>query len=291
MNSIADRVTVLVASTDTFEDCWEPFFTLLDRYWKCPYPVLLCTEQKLFPRANGYRPTCNVQTVHVSRPTDRDRPPWGTCVIRAVEQIHTPYVLLMLDDFFISSAVCQEMIDQALVLMDTHGVAMLTLTNHDVSRQFRPWKDSLASEVLPRSAYRVTTSPALWARQTLLDYLRPDESIWWFEQLGTLRSWLRDDLFVRINEEALPEGYREVIPYFGTPRADTAIVRGSWQREVVPFLRSEHIAMDFDVRGFSGGRFGSPGPVERRVQRAKAALNMAPKLVRHTLEVAWNRIG
>ncbi len=39
--------TLLVNSSDGFEDCWEPFFTLLGRHWpRISVPILLNTERK-----------------------------------------------------------------------------------------------------------------------------------------------------------------------------------------------------------------------------------------------------
>lgn len=37
--------TVLVSSTDSYRDCWKPFFELFSEYWPRPLPpVCLCTE-------------------------------------------------------------------------------------------------------------------------------------------------------------------------------------------------------------------------------------------------------
>jgi len=47
MRDLAHNLTVLVNSTDTFSDCWPPFFQLFKRYWpECPCPIILNTETK-----------------------------------------------------------------------------------------------------------------------------------------------------------------------------------------------------------------------------------------------------
>ena len=41
--------TVLVNSSDGFEDCWDPFFKLFDKYWpNCNAPIILNTEKKTY---------------------------------------------------------------------------------------------------------------------------------------------------------------------------------------------------------------------------------------------------
>ena len=41
--------SVLVTSCDSYDDTWEPFFTLLETMWpNCHYPIYLSTETKNF---------------------------------------------------------------------------------------------------------------------------------------------------------------------------------------------------------------------------------------------------
>jgi len=43
----ASNLTLLVNTSDSFEDCWQRFFDLLTRYWPgCYVPILLSTESK-----------------------------------------------------------------------------------------------------------------------------------------------------------------------------------------------------------------------------------------------------
>lgn len=84
------RVTLLVNSCDAYADLWQPFFTLLTRYFvPLPDEILLNTETKEF-HLDGVKLRC----VHSNAPT------YGERMTEALKQVKTEYTLLLLDDFF-----------------------------------------------------------------------------------------------------------------------------------------------------------------------------------------------
>lgn len=266
-------VTVIVSSTDAYSDCWHPFFKLFSTYWPtCPYQIFLCTETKEFSF-----PECNVRTINVSRPEDSDgRPPWGTCLKRTLNQVNSKFVLLLWDDFLLNGPVSQPVIVRCLNQMrQDDRILHITLTNHDVKRRSRGWDVPYLSEILPRSPYRISAGPALWRKEALGEYVQPDETGWHFEIFGTLRSFSKpDEVILRVNEGAIPELRTDVIPYFWTQEADTAIVKGKWQQEVVPLFESHGIGMDWSRRGF----YSTPSWLRRRTAMAKTLLGN-PKMM------------
>ena len=81
--------TILVMSSDGYEDCWSPFFQLKDKYWKdCPYETYVATETKDCKYA---------KTLKHNYPIDQ----WTTRIREALKEIKTKYVLLMVDDFLL----------------------------------------------------------------------------------------------------------------------------------------------------------------------------------------------
>ena len=45
----ANETALLVVSCDNYRDAWEPFFTLLFKYWpECPYPVFLGSNKQTY---------------------------------------------------------------------------------------------------------------------------------------------------------------------------------------------------------------------------------------------------
>ena len=106
--------SILINSSDGFEDCWQPFFTLFGRYWpNCDVPILLNTELKdwAFP---GLQIQCT-QVQRRSRGTKRLT--WSECLAEALSQVKTPLVLYLQEDYFIERPVNFGLIDEFVELM------------------------------------------------------------------------------------------------------------------------------------------------------------------------------
>lgn len=245
-NPARSRITLLVSTWDGFADCWDPFFTLLKKFWpNCPYPIALTTEQRGYAFPGLEITPCRVNRHQPGRLT------WSQVNLLALTNcISSELVLFMLDDFFINGPVDQTTIEQCADLMEEHGYSCVTLTNHDQRRVHHPTNDPLLNRIDQHSPYRVTTSPALWRRDALRRYLKPEENAWMFEKLGTWRSQRLPDTFFRVNEGAISPGHHDVIPYFWTREGDTGIIKGKWQRDIRELFDSTGIQINYSSRGF-----------------------------------------
>ena len=239
-------VTLLVVTWDGFADCWDPFFTLLQKYWvQCPYAIALTTERKDYSF-----PGLNIIPCKVNQYCD-GKLSWSEVVLLALEHcISSDLVLFMLDDLFINGPVDQVAIEQCVDLMKLQDYSCITLTNHDRKRTYQPTENPILSRIDDHSPYRVTTSPALWQKTALLRYLKPAENAWMFEKLGTRRSHHIKDSFYRVNESALTKNATDVIPYFQTEYCDTGIVKGKWQPGIENLFKSAGIEMNYSQRGY-----------------------------------------
>jgi hypothetical protein len=238
-------VTVLINSTDSFEDCWVPFFTLLKFYWpQCPFPLVLNTETKTLQFADF-----DIHASQTQRPGEEGkRIPWSDCLIRCLEKIPTEYVLYLQDDYFINQPVNQEFIFEAVQVMSTHNIGHVRLYEMDrggVIQQASKYHP-LLWEVKPTAGYRVNLQAGLWRTSTLLRYLVPGESGWQFERLGTNRAYQIKELFLcqsldHFNaQKKLPVNYQP-----------TGIIRGKWYAPaVVELFKRHHIDVDYTKRGF-----------------------------------------
>ena len=82
-----NNYSILVNSSDGFEDCWSPFFTLFKKYWpNCKAKIFLNTEKKNWQDSD--------LTIHCTRVQGQQerRLTWSECLIRALDQIDTPCV-------------------------------------------------------------------------------------------------------------------------------------------------------------------------------------------------------
>jgi hypothetical protein len=174
---------VLVPSLDAYADLWTPFFTLFWRYWPdCPFPVYLGTNALPFPDPR-------VTVVHAEHGNN-----WTNRVRLQLQQLQTPYVLIVLEDFFLRSPV------DTRACLDCFA-AMRTLDAHMVRLHPDPKPDHpvpgfpLLGSIDARAPYRACAQIAIWKRETLLSLMKENESVWEFELLGSRRSDKLDGFF------------------------------------------------------------------------------------------------
>jgi hypothetical protein len=233
--------TVLVNSSDGFEDCWIPFFTLFKKYWPDPDPkIILNTEFKTF-QFDGL----HIVSSQVSSGSDK-KMTWSECLIRCVEKIETPLLLYFQEDYFIERKVNSDVINDfaAMMLKDT-SIKYIGLTDCCNYRPFGKWPHDDRLWIVSRDTrYRISTQCGLWDKNTLLSYLRPHENGWMFEIFGTRRAKKRDDLFLTMNR-VIFDSKNPIIYY-----QPTGIIKGKWLPSMTELFSRELIQMDFTKRGF-----------------------------------------
>lgn len=230
--------TVFVNSSDGFLDCWAPFFQLLDHYWPSHGPVVLNTEQRIWPDSPGYVRCSQVALGETERLT------WSECVIRGLRQIETPLILYFQEDYFLDRPVRHDVIEAAAAkMMADPTIGHIALTRHGSEPPFEPYADPAYQLIRSKARYRISTQAALWRRDVLLSYLDPSENGWMFEILGTFRARRRPDTF-------LVARYDEAVGGAAIDYTHTGIIKGQWH-PAIPTLFARHgIAMDFARRGF-----------------------------------------
>lgn len=256
--------SVLVSSTDSYSDCWGPFFKLFQTYWPRPWPrVLLSTEFADFAPDQ-----LSLTTIHVGTPR-RPRPAWGASVLACLRQIPTELVLYLQDDYFIEGRVRVDVIDEAAELMLQDGIDCVRLMECGGSGPWKPSSRKLLWKVDQHATYRVTLQAALWRTDTLANYLRRHESPWQFEVWGSRRAARRPDDIRCLNRHLFNAERGQAIPYI-----PTGIVKGHWNREVVEPLFAKHdIEVDFSQRGF-----WQPEEVSRRTRDPRKLLSRVRSL-------------
>ena len=190
--NINNQCSILVNSCDEFDDCWEPFFTLLKRYWpQCDANIYLNTEIKTWS-CEGINLTCTKVQKGLSR-----RLTWSECLIAALDQIETPLVLYFQEDYFIHQPVRHELINKATDYMMAHPeIGHIALTRHGSLGPFEKHAEDWLQTIGQKARYRISTQAALWRVETLRSYLESHESGWMFEIYGTWRAQKRNDIFL-----------------------------------------------------------------------------------------------
>ena len=76
--------TIMLCSCDAYEDLWDLFFTLLERYWPQAknYPFILNTESKVYQR-EGW----NIRCFQMFK--EHSKVSYGTRMIRHLDKVQT----------------------------------------------------------------------------------------------------------------------------------------------------------------------------------------------------------
>jgi hypothetical protein len=250
-------LTVLVNTSDSFDDCWDPFFKLFKRFWPdCAYPIVLNTELKSY-RREGIELRCARVAEGASR-----RLSWSECLARCLDGIATPYVLYLQEDFFLEAPVQAAFIETFLAEMRAGRADVIRLMECGGSGPWRPTDNPLLWQVEQRAVYRIALQAALWRKSTLRRHLRMHESPWQLEVFGSARARRVKNRVLCVDRDRFHGPGKEIWPY--TP---TGVVKGQWERDVVEPLFARHgIDVDFSRRGFYD-RNAEPGRKRPLIER------------------------
>ncbi len=231
-------VTILVNTSDGFEDCWFPFFKIFKENWKeCPFPILLNTEFKEF-KYEGL----DVISSKVHEGIENRRLTWSECLIRGLNQIKSPLILYLQEDYFLTSAIEEEKLLGYIKLMQVNPqIRHIGLTNFGSRGPFSDSGFLGLKKIGQKNSYRVSTQAGLWRRETLLSLIEPYESGWMFEIFGTKRSARKKELFLTVD----PNRSEGIFSYIFT-----GIIKGKWHTDVPELFGKYDLYPDFNKRGF-----------------------------------------
>jgi hypothetical protein len=250
---MSEEFSVFVNSSDSYADCWRPFFQLFRRYWpQCSAPVFLNTERSGWDQGDVPVVCTRVQAGCPGRLT------WSQCLGAGLAQVPTPLVLYMQEDYFLHRPVLHSRImDAARFMLATPSVAHVGLTKHGSRGPHDQCGIPGMLRIRRDAAYRISTQAGLWRTSALASYLDSRENGWMFEIYGTWRARRRDDLFLTMDCD----------PAYGGPPVDylhTGIIKGRWLPGIEDVFRAHGIEVDFSERGF----YRPKGPLARRLETA-----------------------
>ena len=231
-NSHLHDTSVLIYSCDKYADVWGPFFTLLFRYWECPYQVYVVAEREqcLIPE---------VKTINV------EEGEWTDMVKSAVDQIDTEYVIGMCEDFFMRRPVRQNVIDDCIGQMNTSP--NIACFNFEKENDWVLKSDYAGFGRKPdNGAYRLSCQPTLWRREILSELLSNHMSAWeWELSSGSAPNKYEYYIWTGPEDELVFEyGYHN--------NQWVGLQKGKWvARDVVPLFEKEGISIDYSIRGFA----------------------------------------
>lgn len=118
------KITIIIASADSYNDIFNTFVYFLKMNWKkCPYRIIYSNEV-LDANYEG------IETIHSGIGSS-----WSTRAKNALKLVTTEYVLLLCDDLFIVDPVAQDDIDTFFSFLITNNITycrLLPLSDSDL---------------------------------------------------------------------------------------------------------------------------------------------------------------
>lgn len=231
-------LTLCVNSCDSYSDIWDLFFQLMERYWPeaQQYPVMLNTETKAYTRS-GWDIACV--------PGEK-KEMYGSRMIRHLKRVETPYVLMLLDDFFLRCPADGQKIEQLVREMEENPNIVCFNLCPTGQEEFPSRRYPGFHQLAPDANYKLNMQAALWRTKDLMALWQKDADPWTWELLCNRRTYFTTREFYFLNQ-----GEPLILNYGRRPGLTWGIVRGKWHREdMEPFFEKEGIPVDFSARGW-----------------------------------------
>lgn len=158
-NTYYSEISVLIVGYDGYKDVWDYCIDLMNKYWP-NRPKTYLVDSELAPL---YK---NVQIINAGADSE-----WSKKVQVALSQIHTPYVLLLLEDFFITDYVDNNKINQVIQLVKNNDIKFYQLFVQAIRQTWIKGKRFCGYKgirIIPKDKkYGLNLQAAIWNREFL----------------------------------------------------------------------------------------------------------------------------
>ena len=221
--------TVLVTSCDAYQDVERPFIAPFRKYWPdCPFELVLVTETADCPDSEANRDAPRFDRIHATGKGKN----WCQMLAEALTQIETPYVLLLMNDYLLTSPVDTLGFQRRLAQAKMFDAANLRLNPNPKGRI--SWRGSDLLEYPKNTAYCVTCQTGIWNKSYLMKLADQNRSAWEFERLGSFM----------VGDEPRPllVTREKEFPFID------AVHKGYWEEAGIELCRRNGIPIDFTAR-------------------------------------------
>jgi hypothetical protein len=232
-----ELISIVIYSSDAYEDCWIPFFELFHKNFATSYEyeILLLTNTKEFC-SHALR----VKTIKCGI-----RTPWSKRLKIGIEKANSEIIFLIGDDFFLLEKMNKTLFDQQVNLMvENSKIDHIRLLHKPNKFKSTPSSYQYLNKIDEKTKYRFLFAPSLWKRESLIQYIVDFESPFMAEKMGTYRARILKHGFYCMSEEFM-ENYGKMYSC-GT---SGMIVKGKWAKWTVPIIKEKGLDIVVEKRG------------------------------------------
>ncbi len=210
-----NKPVILVSSTDSYSDTWQPFFTLLEKNIVNinDYKIYLLSDTK------SYIGHSFVNNIVVS--SNNEVLSWSERILRALDTLDSEILFLLFDDYFLMSKLDEDRFKEFYrIICENINIANLRLVHENKSL---PSLYNDLNKVKNLIGYKNSLMPGFWRKEDLINLIQIEESPWQFELLGTIRTYFYPKTFLVVNQQLSSKIYN--FPFSG------GIIKGKWVLE------------------------------------------------------------
>ena len=256
LRDYADSVSVVVSSCDRFFDAWRPFAFFFRKFWAdCPFRVYLIVN-RLRVRSEFIHP------IRIGR--DRE---WASNMQIALQQVATPYILYMQEDYFLTAEVDQEQLAVDLTEVFQRHADSLCFCDLSLLEPDFATIDTRFGIVPKNSKGRTRLQTALWKRDALASVLKPGDTAWDMEARGSERT-------SRLEILSYARRYSPPILYLMS-----AISRGLWTPDALKLCQEHNFQIDPAFRPFDASALRA-----RKLRRGLGRISFAAAYAKQLMQ-------
>ena len=195
-----DKLTVVIGSCDSYQSLWKNFDILYKRYWNLDTKNIFVGETISLPY-DGYEnvlPGLNL--------------PWGYRMLCALDQVSTPYVCFILEDYYLTEPITDTFIQEHIDILEHLNADKIMFDKLYPSGVYElKHIESDLYQFENHSQYLNSVQPAIWRTDYLKQVLKAEYSPWQFELDGNVfTQTLTPTIILKAREKSIYFNYARV---------------------------------------------------------------------------------
>lgn len=167
-------MTVVIVSCDEYSDVWDNCVSLLKHFWPdCPYKILFVSQEK-------QHAWDGVENLSAGKNAE-----WSRRTLAALDACDTPYVCLLVEDFFAGAPISTAEVADTLNIMQKEQIGYFKITNFSraVKNRDPQFKNYPFLRVIYQDDdYGISVQPAIWEKNYFKKLLGTENyNAWKFE--------------------------------------------------------------------------------------------------------------
>ena len=157
--SVLDDLSILIIGFDGYKDVWDRDIYLMNKFWP-DRPKTYLVNSELVPIYDG------IEIINAGPNSE-----WSRKVQVALDRVDTPYVLLLLEDFFITDYVDNKMLESIIQMIEDDGILFYQLLVQLINQKWekgKTYKRDKNIKIIPSNKkYGINLQAAIWDKEFL----------------------------------------------------------------------------------------------------------------------------